>query len=384
MIVSPPSPQCPDASCASWSETDQRFMQQALNQAAKALCLSNPNPRVGCVIVDAQQQVLGEGHTQAVGSAHAEVMAMRAAQQAGHPLQGATAYVTLEPCAHHGRTPPCADALVDAGVSRVVIASLDPNPLVTGQGAARLRAAGIRVDCGLLDVESRSLNIGFFSRMLRHRPWVRMKMAASLDGISALPNGQSQWITSAQARADGHAWRARACAVATGIGTVLSDDPQLDVRDAPTPRQPHLVLIDSRLQTPPSARLWQVPQRQVWLYHAQDPSSAAPGPATRHTAMANAHGKVDLGAMLRDLAAHEVNELHLEAGAALNASFLREGWVDEVLVYLAPKWLGQGQGMSLFGPLSHVDDGLRLHWLETTPVGEDLRLRATTQATYPL
>ncbi len=367
-----------------WSPADLHFMQQALAQAERALCLSNPNPRVGCVIVGPQGQTLGQGHTQAVGGPHAEVMAMRDAAQSGHALRGATAYVTLEPCSHHGRTPPCADALVAAGLSRVVIASLDPNPLVAGRGVERLRAAGVSVQSGLLDAEARTLNIGFFSRMLRQRPWVRMKMAASLDGISALPNGQSQWITSVEARADGHAWRARACAVATGIGTVLADDPRLDVRDAKTPRQPHLVLIDSRLQTPSTAKLWQVPQRQVWLYHAQAQDAAAPGPAARNTALPNAQGKVDLEAMLLDLAAHEVNELHLEAGAALNASFLREGWVDEVLVYLAPKWLGQGQTMSNFGPLNHVDQGLALHWIDTVPVGPDLRLRATTHASFPL
>lgn len=367
-----------------WSESDQHFMRQALAQAERALRLSNPNPRVGCVIADAQGQVLGQGHTQAVGGPHAEVMALRDASQAGHQVNGATAYVTLEPCSHHGRTPPCADALVAAGLSRVVIASLDPNPLVAGRGVERLRAAGVAVQAGLLDAESRSLNIGFFSRMLRQRPWVRMKMAASLDGISALPNGQSQWITSPEARADGHAWRARACAVVTGIGTVLADDPRLDVRDAQTPRQPHLVVIDSRLQTPPTAQLWDVPERQVWLYHAQGDDAPLPHAVNRSASLVNPQGKVDLGAMLHDLAQHQVNEVHLEAGAALNASFLREGWVDEVLVYLAPKWLGQGQAMSTFGPLSHVDQGLGLHWLETSPVGPDLRLRATTHATYPL
>jgi diaminohydroxyphosphoribosylaminopyrimidine deaminase/5-amino-6-(5-phosphoribosylamino)uracil reductase len=365
-----------------WTDTDHQHMRAALALAERALCLSNPNPRVGCVIVDAQHTVLGEGHTQAVGRPHAEVMALRDAQARGLSVAAATVYVTLEPCAHHGRTPPCADALVAAGVARVVIASLDPNPLVAGRGVARLRQAGIEVQHGLLDAASRQLNIGFFSRMLRQRPWVRMKMAASLDGISALPNGQSQWITSAAARADGHAWRARACAVATGIGTVLSDDPRLDVRDAATPRQPHLVLIDSRLQTPADAALWR-PERQVWLYHAQTRDAPTPPSAQRCTALPNAQGKVDLPAMLRDLAAHEVNELHVEAGAALNASLLREGCVDELLIYLAPKWLGQGQGMSQFGPLTHLEQGLRLNWLEHRAVGEDWRVRATIERDDP-
>jgi diaminohydroxyphosphoribosylaminopyrimidine deaminase/5-amino-6-(5-phosphoribosylamino)uracil reductase len=365
-----------------WTDTDHQHMRAALALAEHALCLSNPNPRVGCVIVDAQHTVLGEGHTQAAGGPHAEVMALRDAQARGLSVAAATVYVTLEPCAHHGRTPPCADALVAAGVARVLIASLDPNPLVAGRGVARLREAGIEVQHGLLDTESRRLNIGFFSRMLRQRPWVRMKMAASLDGISALPNGQSQWITSTAARADGHAWRARACAVATGIGTVLSDNPRLDVRDAATPRQPHLVLIDSRLQTPADAALWR-PERQVWLYHAQTSDALRPPGAQRCTALPNAQGKVDLSAMLRDLAAHEVNELHVEAGAALNASLLREGCVDELLIYLAPKWLGQGQGMSQFGPLSHLEQGLRLNWLEHCAVGEDWRIRATIERHDP-
>jgi diaminohydroxyphosphoribosylaminopyrimidine deaminase / 5-amino-6-(5-phosphoribosylamino)uracil reductase len=365
-----------------WSHADHRHMGLALSLAAQSLTLSNPNPRVGCVLVDAQDHVIGQGHTQAAGHAHAEVMALRDAAAQGHTTRGATAYVTLEPCAHFGRTPPCANALVQANLARVVIATLDPNPQVDGGGAARLRAANIQVDVGLMGVASRELNPGFFSRMLRQRPWVRMKMAASLDGVSALPNGQSQWITSAQARADGHAWRARACAVATGVGTVLADDPSLDVREAPATRQPHLVIVDSRLQTPATAKLWQ-PERQVWLYHAQAIEAALPHPKARGHSCVNPQGKVDLNAMLQDLAAHEVNELHLEAGSALNASFLREGLVDELLIYLAPKWLGQGQGMSSFGPLSHVDQGLELHWLETTPVGPDLRVRASTHPVFP-
>lgn len=363
-----------------WSENDLRCMQAALLQAQAALCLSSPNPRVGCVIADASGRIVAQGHTQAVGGPHAEVMALVDAQ--GADLRGATAYVTLEPCSHHGRTPPCADALIGAGIGRVVVATLDPNPLVAGAGVARLRAAGVQVESGLLESECRALNIGFFSRMLRQRPWVRMKLAASLDGTSALANGQSQWITGAAARADGHAWRARACAVATGIGTVLADNPRLDVRDAACPRQPHLVLIDSRLQTPPEAALWQ-PARAVWLYHAQDAQASASGPTQRCVALANAQGKVDLSALLRDLADNEINELHLEAGAALNASFLREGCVDELLIYLAPRWLGQGQGMSSFGPLQRLDQGLALHWLEHCRVGDDLRIRATVHSRYP-
>jgi diaminohydroxyphosphoribosylaminopyrimidine deaminase/5-amino-6-(5-phosphoribosylamino)uracil reductase len=229
---------------------DHRHGARALELAAQALRLSNPNPRVGCVIWNADGQVIGEGHTQRAGGPHAEVMALRDAQARGESTIGATAFVSLEPCSHHGRTPPCCDALVAAGLSRVVVAGTDPNPLVGGRGIERLRAAGITVDIlpgeDPLACAARELNIGFLSRMVRGQPWVRMKMAASLDGTTALNNGVSQWITGEAARADGHAWRARACAVLTGIGTVLEDDPMLDVRLADTPRQPHLVVVDSR------------------------------------------------------------------------------------------------------------------------------------------
>lgn len=362
-------------------------MQLALAQAERALCISNPNPRVGCVIVDQRGLVIGQGHTQAAGSHHAEIMAIKDAQSQGHAVAGATAYVTLEPCSHHGRTPPCAEALVMAGLHRVVLAISDPNPLVSGRGIAHLQAAGVQVDVGVLAQESKLLNVGFFSRMVRGRPWVRLKMAASIDGVSALANGQSQWITSPEARADGHAWRARACAVATGIGTVLSDDPRLDVRDVVSPRQPHLVLIDSRLQTPAEAKLWQ-PARAVWLYHANanpkaNADSAPLSLASYACACPNASGKVDLEAMLQDLGRRGVNELHLEAGAALNASFLREGLVDEMLIYLAPKWLGLGTGMSTYGPLTSMDQALPLHWIETTPIGSDLRIRLSAHEQLP-
>ncbi|MDO8250784.1 MAG: bifunctional diaminohydroxyphosphoribosylaminopyrimidine deaminase/5-amino-6-(5-phosphoribosylamino)uracil reductase RibD, partial [Rhodoferax sp.] len=223
------------------------LIDQAQHLADQGLMLTSPNPSVGCVITSAGGAVIGQGHTQRAGEPHAEVMALRDASAQGHCVKGATAYVTLEPCSHHGRTPPCCDALIAAGIGKVVVSIEDPNPLVAGQGIARLRAAGIEVEVGPGAAESRELNIGFFSRMIRKTPWVRMKMAASLDGTTALANGQSQWITSPEARADGHAWRARASAVLTGIGTVLQDNPRLDVREVATPRQPHLVVVDSRL-----------------------------------------------------------------------------------------------------------------------------------------
>nr|MBP6504722.1 bifunctional diaminohydroxyphosphoribosylaminopyrimidine deaminase/5-amino-6-(5-phosphoribosylamino)uracil reductase RibD [Rhodoferax sp.] len=246
-----------------------RPIETALQLAEKGIFLTAPNPRVGCVLATADGRVIGEGHTQQAGGPHAEIMALRDAQARGASTQGATAWVTLEPCTHHGRTGPCCDALIAAGIGKVVASIADPNPLVSGQGFARLRAAGIEVEVGPGAHESRELNIGFFSRMVRRVPWVRMKLAASLDGKTALDNGVSQWITSEPARADGHAWRARACAVLTGIGTVLDDDPRLDVRLMDTSRQPHLAVVDSRLETPHDARLFEA-QRRVFIYAAVD------------------------------------------------------------------------------------------------------------------
>jgi diaminohydroxyphosphoribosylaminopyrimidine deaminase/5-amino-6-(5-phosphoribosylamino)uracil reductase len=339
--------------------------------------LTTPNPRVGCVIVGPDGQRLGQGHTQAAGQAHAEVMALRDASARGHTTQGATAYVTLEPCSHHGRTPPCCDALIQAGLRRVVVAVTDPNPLVQGQGLARLRAAGIQVSVGLLAAEATELNLGFFKRMQTGLPWVRLKVAASVDGVTALRNGQSQWITSPEARQDGHAWRARACAVLTGVGTVLEDNPRLDVREVVTPRQPPLVVVDSRLQTPPNARLFE-PQREVWLAHALSelpPGWAGPRSGVSTLALPNPSGKVDLPALFHALGERQLNEVHVEAGHKLNASLLREGCVDEILLYVAPKLLGQGQGLTQLGPFERLDQGLSWRFVETSPVGPDLRLR---------
>jgi diaminohydroxyphosphoribosylaminopyrimidine deaminase/5-amino-6-(5-phosphoribosylamino)uracil reductase len=351
----------------------------ALRLAQQAIGTSEPNPRVGCVLTDAGGREIGAGHTQQAGGPHAEIMALRDAQARGHDVRGATAYVTLEPCAHHGRTGPCCDALVAAGIARVVASLTDPNPLVSGQGFARLRAAGIAVEVGPGAEESRELNIGFFSRMVRARPWVRMKIAASLDGQTALANGRSQWITGEAARADGHAWRARAGAVLTGLGTVLEDDPRLDVRLAPVQRQPPLVVIDSRLQTPPQAALFSVADRPVWIYASEDQPAAAAALQARGATvlpMPGPGGKVDLAAMLQDLAARGVNELHVEAGFKLNGSLVREGLVDEFLVYLAPRLLGPGQGMVNIGPLSELAQGVALEFTDVERVGADLRLLA--------
>lgn len=352
--------------------------EDALVLARQSIWLSNPNPRVGCIITAPDGRLIAQGHTQRTGGPHAEIMALRDAAAQGHSVEGATAYVTLEPCSHHGRTGPCCDALIAAGIKKVVASIADPNPLVSGQGFARLRAAGIEVEVGPGAGESRELNIGFFSRMIRKTPWVRMKMAASLDGTTALTNGQSQWITSPQARADGHAWRARACAMLTGIGTVLQDNPRLDVREVATPRQPHIVIVDSRLQTPLDAHLF-IAGRACIIYAAvQNDAKKAALEARGATVviLPDSHGKVDLAAMMKDLGRREINELHVEAGSKLNGSLIRTGLVDEFLVYLAPKLLGPGQGMASFGPLQALSDGVQLHFLSTEMVGTDLRIIA--------
>ncbi|WP_449371595.1 bifunctional diaminohydroxyphosphoribosylaminopyrimidine deaminase/5-amino-6-(5-phosphoribosylamino)uracil reductase RibD [Thiomonas sp.] len=364
-------------------------MRRALDLARSAMYRTSPNPRVGCVLVRGGH-VLGEGATQAAGQDHAEVQAVKQAWERGHDVRGATAYVTLEPCAHHGRTPPCADLLATQGVARVVAALVDPNPLVAGQGLQRLREAGVQVDVGLFADEAREINLGFISRMVRGTPWVRLKVAASLDGVTALPNGASQWITGEAARADGHHWRARACAVLTGLGTVRADDPQLDVRSVSTPRQPVRIVIDSRLECPPTARLLQNAASPLWIVHALPPELAAPRLAALRGAASAAldlqdialpadpdkPGKTDLRALMRVLGQRGINELHCEAGEKLNGSLLRAGVVDELLLYLAPLLLGQGAGLAALGPYQHLTEGLALRWHAVDPVGDDLRILA--------
>ena len=356
----------------------QDFIALALSLAQQSLLLSSPNPHVGCVLTSAGGQLLGQGFTQRVGGPHAEIMALRAAQAQGHSLIGATAYVTLEPCSHQGRSGPCCDALIAAGIKKVVASLLDPNPLVGGQGFARLRAAGITVEVGPGAAQSRELNIGFYSRMLRRTPWVRLKLAASLDGKTALENGASQWLTSEEARTDGHAWRARACAVLTGIGTVLADDPQLDVRLVPTERQPQLVLLDNRLETPLGAKLFKV-QRDCHIYTASQHAgrrAALEALGARVCHLPGTDQRVDLAAMLRDLADHEINELHVEAGATLNGALLAAGLVDEIVLYLAPKMIGRGRDMASFGPLAALSEALALEFISSDRIGPDLRIVA--------
>ncbi|RYH70409.1 MAG: bifunctional diaminohydroxyphosphoribosylaminopyrimidine deaminase/5-amino-6-(5-phosphoribosylamino)uracil reductase RibD [Alcaligenaceae bacterium] len=353
-------------------------MIQALGLANQALFLSSPAPRVGCVLTDVAGDVLGCGFTQRVGEPHAEVMAWREAVKNGRCLQGSTAYITLEPCSHDGGTDPRCDVLIQAGVAQVVASIAHPNPRLAGSGFSRLRAAGIDVVIGPGAKESRELNIGFFSRMIRGTPWVRLKTAASLDGTTALQNGVSQWITAPMARADGHVWRARACAILTGIGTVLDDDPRLDIREVPTPRQPKVVIIDSQLQLPLNARLLQ-PDRECFVYSATIDTvkvAALEARGVTVVCMPNAVGKVDLASMLRDLGERGINELHVEAGHKLNGSLIYGGLVDELLVYLAPQLLGSGLGMANLGPLTQLKDGVALEFKSVDRIGPDLRLIA--------
>ena len=360
-------------------------MRMALDAAARSLNLTAPNPRVGCVLVSAQGQVIGTGHTQMVGGAHAEIVALRDAKERGHSAIGSTAYVTLEPCSHHGRTGPCCDALVNAGVKSVVASIADPNPLVAGRGFEKLRLAGIDVTVGSGAIQAKELNIGFFSRMVRKTPWVRMKIAASMDGRTALNNGVSQWITSDVARADGHAWRARSCAILTGIGTVIADNPRLDVRQVETLRQPHVVVVDSNLDTPLNAHLF-IAGRACYIYSAVENdvkkrALEACGATVIH--LPNANGKVNLSAMLLDLAKREINELHVEGGQRLNGSLMREGLVDELLLYMAPKLMGQGQGMVNIGPFTEISDAVQLEIVSTARMGPDIRIVARIQGRAP-
>ena len=351
-------------------------MAIALEWAAKGMYTTTPNPRVGCILVQ-YGQVISAGHTQPAGQAHAEVQALNDAAQRGIDVRGATAYVTLEPCSHFGRTPPCADALVKAGVARVVGAMADPNPLVAGQGYERLRAAGIAVTSGVLEDAARELNIGFFARMQRGRPWVRMKAAASLDGKTALHNGQSQWITSQAARDDGHHWRARACAIVTGIGTVIEDDPQMTIRAVESSRQPQRIIVDSRLQISPNARILSGGGGLVVAAHGDAEKIARlADTGTEVIILPNRDGKVDLAAMIDELGRRQLNELHVEAGFKLNGSLIREGCVDELLLYLAPTLLGDAQGLYDLGVLDNLEQKRNLTFHEVRQIGADLRILA--------
>jgi diaminohydroxyphosphoribosylaminopyrimidine deaminase/5-amino-6-(5-phosphoribosylamino)uracil reductase len=358
----------------SHSDADREFMARALALAERGLYTATPNPRVGCVIVK-DGAIVGAGWHEAAGRPHAEVNALA---EAGAAAQGATLYVTLEPCSHQGRTPPCADAVIRAGIARVVAAMQDPNPIVSGSGFGRLHGKGVEVAQGLMQEEARELNIGYVSRMAHGRPWMRMKIAATLDGRTALANGQSQWITGEASRRDGHHFRARACALLTGVGTAKDDDPQLNVRYVETPRQPLKVLVDSKLEVSPGAKLFA--DGKVLVAAARENRAKAEALRARGAevlVLPNPHGKVDLAELLRELGRRGVNEVHVEAGARLNGSLLREGCVDELLVYLAPSLIGDtGRGMFSLPEFTDLGQKIALSIREVSRVGEDIRVIA--------
>lgn len=353
---------------------DYDFMARALRLAERGLFTTSPNPRVGSVVV-ADGRVIGEGWHERAGQPHAEVLALR---EAGERARGATLFVTLEPCSHHGRTPPCSDAVIASGVARVVVAMQDPNPLVAGRGLGQLRQAGIEVLVGPLAEQARELNVGFVSRMNRGRPWVRVKLAASLDGKTALNNGKSQWITGGAARRDGHHWRARACAILTGIGTVRDDDPQLSVRDVATTRQPLRVVVDSRLEISPQARILQ--GGNVLVAAALEDEARASllrDQGAEIVALPNPGGKVELPGLLSELGRRGIGELHVEAGFKLAGSLMREDLVDELLIYLAPCLIGDaGRGMFNLPELVDLSGRRELELRDIRMIGNDLRILA--------
>lgn len=356
-----------------YTAEDHRWMSRALELAARGMNTTTPNPRVGCVIVR-EGEMVGEGWHERAGEPHAEVLAL--AQAAGR-ARGATVYLTLEPCSHHGRTPPCTDALIEARVGRVIAAMEDPNPLVNGEGLARLRAAGIEVRCGLLEAQANELNPGFVARMTRGLPWVRMKVATSMDGFTALADGTSQWITGEAAREDGHRWRARSCAILTGIGTVREDDPRMTARIDGVTRQPLKVLVDSRLEVDLDANILKGGQVLIVCAHSrEDKLAQLRDRGCEVLLLSNASGKVDLSALMRELAGRGLNEIHVEAGHKLNGSLLREACVDELLLYMSASLLGAGRPMFELEAAPSLDRRVRLDWHSFERVGEDVRLMA--------
>ncbi|MBU3610941.1 bifunctional diaminohydroxyphosphoribosylaminopyrimidine deaminase/5-amino-6-(5-phosphoribosylamino)uracil reductase RibD [Polynucleobacter wuianus] len=366
-----------------YTALDRQWMSEALAEAQKALYLANPNPRVGCVIVK-DGQVIGRGFTQQVGGPHAEIQALANAKAIGKDPTGSTIYVTLEPCSHTGRTPPCVDALIAAEPAKVIAAMSDPNPLVAGNGLEKLKAAGIEVQCGLMESEAQALNRGFISRMTRGLPWVRLKIAASLDGKTALSNGESQWITGPLTRADGHHWRAQACAIVTGVGTVKEDDPTLNVRDVETQRQPWRIIVDSKLETPMNAKILNnLSQSGVIIVCAnldsldsQQKAKAFEARGIEVIAMANNFEKVDLPKLFAYLAKErEMNEIHVESGFKLNGSMLREDCVDELLLYYAPFFMGEGIGMANVPTLPSLKSRKDWQIIDQSLIGDDFRLR---------
>jgi diaminohydroxyphosphoribosylaminopyrimidine deaminase/5-amino-6-(5-phosphoribosylamino)uracil reductase len=357
---------------------DEHHMSHALALAQSTLYVPTPNPRVGCLIVRGDQ-VIGEGVTQKVGDAHAEVMALRDAQSKQHPVEGATVYVTLEPCSHYGRTPPCTSVLIQSKPARVVIGHVDPNPAVAGRGIEQLRAAGIEVTVGVLAMEALAVNPGFVSRMVRGVPYAWLKVAASMDVKTALPSGESQWITGPEARADGHHWRARSCCVLTGIGTVKADDPQLNVRAVQTPRQPRRALIDHKLDLSLDAKLLKTPGLMIFTASTDKQKQRAliqTGAVITEMPQTNQPGKVDLGGVMRWLGQHGINEVHVEAGANLNGALWQSECIDELLIYLAPMFLGEGLPMLKLPGIDQLTEASQLAFVDHQALGADIRIRA--------
>jgi diaminohydroxyphosphoribosylaminopyrimidine deaminase / 5-amino-6-(5-phosphoribosylamino)uracil reductase len=359
---------------ATFSAEDHVYMTRALQLAEQGLYTTQPNPRVGCVIVK-DGKVIGDGAHLKAGEPHAEIHALK---QAGAAASGATLYVTLEPCSHTGRTPPCAQAIVDAGVAKVIAAMQDLNPLVAGSGLAHLQAQNIETASGLMQGQAEALNAGFISRMVRQKPFVRSKIASSLDGKTALNNGASQWITSEHARADVQHWRARSCAILTGSGTVLSDNPSMTVRDISINRQPLKVVVDSQLQTPLDAKILQ--GGNVLIAFAVDPNDRADvlfEAGAELLCIPNQVGKVCLNTLLSHLASREINEVLVEGGEGLNGALLAAGLIDELLIYYAPKLMGSaGKGLFAVPALTQMSQAIDLQIIETRQIGADIRLRA--------
>jgi diaminohydroxyphosphoribosylaminopyrimidine deaminase/5-amino-6-(5-phosphoribosylamino)uracil reductase len=376
----------PESTIHTPKAADSAWMACALQLAANGLYTTGVNPRVGCVLVK-NNQMIGEGWHERSGEGHAEVMALRDAAARGHNPQGATAYVTLEPCSHHGKTPPCADALIKAGVSRVVAAMEDPNPLVAGKGFVLLKTAGIEVAAPLMAAEAEALNVGFIKRMHHGSPWVRLKMAGSLDGRSALANGQSQWITGPEARMDGHRFRARAQAIITGVGTLIADDPLLTVRDVSAPvgqtgqpvllASPLRVVVDSHLRTPITAKILQGGCLVATAETNPEKTAALQAAGAEVVCLPDANGRVDLKALLEFLAQRGVNEVHVEAGPRLSGVFLKAGLVDELVVYMAPSILGSdARGWFDDLALNTLGQRIKLVFKDVRMIGADLRIVA--------
>ena len=361
-----------------FTKADHEYMSLALRLAEQGLYTTTPNPRVGCVLVN-KEQIIGQGAHIRTGEPHAEIMALRDAE-AKFPnlIEGADAYVTLEPCSHFGRTPPCADALIKAGVKRVIAAMKDPNPQVAGNGLARLAAAGIKTEHGLMETQAHELNAGFISRMTKNKPFVRVKIAASLDGRTALANGESKWITGEAARQDVQHWRARSCAILTGIGTVLADDPQMNVRNIPNARQPLRVVVDSNLRISPQAKILEGGNTLIaYVSDSENKADTLSKAGAELIKVESSDGKVCIKQLLRYLAERGINEVVVEAGQMLNGALFALHLVDEFLFYYAPSLLGaDARGMLAFPELQSMQERTQLSIIDVRQLGQDIRIRA--------